>query len=145
MNVQSAVRPAASIVALVTLPLVVGCGGDDGTGTNGSDLFGTWSVTSITIDDVEVFAGTGASATMTFRSDGTYTISASGDTDNLFCDGTTSCTENGTYVYTSTTFTICDPGCDEAGFYTIVGNTMTYQLFDPDLGVAFVMTGVRVS
>jgi hypothetical protein len=143
MNVQRAVRLAASTLALVTLPLVIGCG-DDGTGTNGSGLVGSWRATSILIDDVEVLAGTSLSATVTLRADGTYSMSVSGDTDHLFCDATTSCSENGTYTHTSTTFTICDPGCDEAGFYTISGNTLTYQLADPDLGVTFIMTFERI-
>ncbi len=93
MNVQRAVRLAASTVALVTLPLVVGCGDDDATGTNGSGLFGSWRATSITIDDVEVLAGTSLSVTTTLRADGTYSQSVSGDTDHLLCEGTTTCTQ----------------------------------------------------
>ena len=144
MNVQRAVRLAASTVALVTLPLVVGCGDDDATGTNGNGLVGSWRATSILIDDVEILAGTSLSVTTTLRADGTYSQSVSGDTDHLFCDATTSCSENGTYIYTSTTLTICDPGCDEAGTYTISGDTMTYTLVDLDLGVTWIMTGVRI-
>jgi hypothetical protein len=144
MNVQRAVRLAASTVALVTLPLVVGCGDDDGTGTNGNELFGTWSVTSMLIDDVEVFAGTGASATLTLRSNGTYSSSVSGDTDHLFCEGTTSCSEDGTYIHTSSTFLFCDPGCDpqDTADYTVSGDTLTFHLVDPNEEIT--MTFVRI-
>jgi hypothetical protein len=142
MNVQRAVRLAASIVALVTLSLVVGCGDDDGTGTNGSELFGTWSVTSILIDDVEVLAGTSFSFIMTLRSNGTYSFTFSGDTDHLVCEGTTSCSESGTYIYTSNTFTFCDPGCDaqDAADYTISGDTLTWLMVDVDEGVTIITT-----
>ena len=144
MNVQRALRLAASTVALVTLPLVVGCGDDDGTGTNGNGLVGSWRATSILIDDVEILVGTSLSITMTFRSDGTTSQSVSGDTDHWFCDTTTSCTENNTYTHTSTTVTICDPGCDEPFIYTISGDTLTMTLVDVDLGVVWIVTGVRI-
>jgi hypothetical protein len=143
MNVQRAVRLAASTVALVTLPLVIGCG-DDGTGTNGNPLLGSWRATSIMIDDVEVLAGTDLSVTVTFRSDGTFSTTVTGDTDHFFCEGTTSCTENETYIHTSTTFTVCDPGCDEPFHYTISGDTLTATLDDVDLGVTWIITGVRI-
>jgi hypothetical protein len=144
MNVRRAIWLAASTVALLALPLVIGCGDDDGTGTSGLGLVGSWRATSIQIDDVEVLAGTDLSVTMTFGSDGTYSSSVSGDTDHLFCDTTTSCTETGTYIHTSMTFTVCDPGCDEAASYTISGNTLTVTLVDVDLGVTWRMTGVRI-
>jgi hypothetical protein len=144
MDVLRVTRLAALTAALVTLPLVVGCGDDDGTGTSASGLFGTWRVTSFMIDDVEVLAGTDLSFTLTLRSNGTFTASVSGDNDHMFCDATTSCTESGTYQHTSTTFTFCDPGCDEAGTYTISGDTLTYVLVDPDEGVTWRFTAVRV-
>ncbi|UCF21304.1 MAG: hypothetical protein JSU87_07970, partial [Gemmatimonadota bacterium] len=134
----------ALALALATVPMVVACGDDNGTGTNGNPLVGSWRATSILIDDVEVLAGTSLSLTVTLNSNRSYSTSVSGDTDQLFCDTTTSCTENGTYQYTSTTLTFCDPGCDEAGQYTISGNTVTYVLVDLDLGVTWTMTLVRI-
>jgi hypothetical protein len=146
MNVQRAVRLAASTVALVALPLVVGCGDDDGTGTNGSALVGSWSATSMLADGVEVFAGTGVSLTATLTSDGTYSMSTTGDTDHMFCEGTTSCTENGTYTHTSNTLTFCDPGCGDPASYTISGNTLTIDFVDEEEGVpiTITMTFVRI-
>ena len=91
-------------------------------------------------DGVEVFAGTGVSLTVTLTSDGTYSISTTGDTDHMFCDATTSCTESGTYTHTSTALTFCDPGCDEAGSYTVSGNTMTYTSVEVEDGEIITMT-----
>lgn len=100
---------------------------------------GTWSATSITIDDVEVLAGTSLSLTSTLNSDGTFSESVTGDTFELFCDeGITSCTDSGTYLYNVTHLTFCDPGCDEFLGYTISGNTVTVT-FIADLGVRLVL------
>ena len=143
MNVKRAVRLLASTIVVMALALSGACGDDDGTGTNENGLVGSWRATSLVVDGVEMLAGTSLSMTMTIRADDTYTISASGDTDGVFCEGTTSCTESGTYIHTSTTFTLCDPGCDEAGDYTISGDTLTYHIVEDD-GTEVTVTFVRV-
>ena len=144
MNIRRTARQAALTFAVVILPLVLACGDDGGTGTNETTLIGSWRVTSIKVDGVEILVGTSATLIVTMRSDGTYSNSVSGDTDQLFCEGTTSCTEDGTYVYTNVNLTFCDPGCDEAGQYTISGDTLNYVLLDVDAGVTVAFTMVRI-
>ena len=58
------------------------------------------------------------------KSDGTFLESVAGDTQELFCDDTSRCTDDGTWHVMGTRFFICDPGCDDENFqYTISGNT----------------------
>ncbi len=87
-------------------------------------LVGSWTATSIIRDGVEILVGTDLSFNFTFRSDLTFSESVSGDASHLFCD-TTSCTDGGTYVFTSTHLSLCDPNCDEIFEYAISGNTIT--------------------
>ncbi len=128
MKIRRSGRQAALTLAVVILPLVLGCGDDDGTGTNENPLVGTWSATSVLVGGVEVVDGTGFSITVTLRSDLTMSASYSGNTSPIWCGGASSCTENGTYTYTSTVLTICDPGCEDPAQYTISGSTLTYTL-----------------
>ena len=72
-------------------------------------LVGTWTATSIIRGIEEILIGTGLSFSVTLRDDLTFSESVSGDTDNLFCGDATSCTDGGTYVFTSTHFSLCDP------------------------------------
>ena len=131
MKVRRTARQTILTFAAAILPLVLGCGGDDGTDTDENPLVGSWGVTSVLEDDVEIFVGTGATVNFTFNSDLTYSAFVSNDTNELFC-GTTDCTEDGTYMYTSTNLFICDPGCDEPGQYTITGDTLVLVIVDED-------------
>ena len=106
---------------------------------------GSWTATSIIRDGVEILVETDLSLNLTFRSDLTFSESVSGDTGHLFCDDATDCTDDGTYVFTSTLLSICDPQCDEVILeYTISGNTLTVVFEDED-GVMFTFTLVRVT
>ena len=89
-------------------------------------LIGSWMITSLKADGVELLGGS-VSLVFTFESDLTYSESVSGDTDNLFCEDATSCADGGTYLFTSTHLTLCDPGCDEFFDYAISGNTITIE------------------
>ncbi len=131
MKIRRTARLAALTAAVVVLPSVLACG-DSGTDTDENPLVGTWSATSVVLNDVEVLVGTSFSITATFGSDGTFSASYSGNT-NFWCGGAPSCTETGTYTFTSSTLTICDPGCEAPGPYTISGNTLTFDL----LGTVF--------
>lgn len=144
MSIRRTARQAALTFAVLILPLVLACGDDGGTGTSETALIGSWEVTSVKVDGVEILVGTGVSFTAALRSNGTYSFSISGDTNQLFCDSATSCTEDGTYIFTDVDLTFCDPGCDEAGQYTISGNTLTYVLVDVDAGETITLTMVRI-
>jgi len=151
MKVPRTPRQAASTFAAVILPLVLGCGGDDGTGTDDTDdtvgnpLVGTWTATSVEIDGVEALIGTSLSFTVTMNANETFSESVSGDLDQVICDVGTSCTDNGTYEYTSTTLSFCDPGCDEVGQYTIESTQLTYVLVEDGVTFTVVLTNGPVT
>ena len=96
-------------------------------------LVGIWRATSVVNNGVEFLVGTSAQFIVNLMSDGTFLESVAGDTQELFCDETTSCTDDGTWFVTGTRFFICDPGCDDENFqYTISGNTLTLVVVDED-------------
>jgi hypothetical protein len=105
----------------------------------GGRLIGSWRMRSALIDDVEAFAGTGASATLTFRSDDTYSYVVSGDVDHLMCeDPATSCTVNGVYAHTSYAITFIDDDGPDSGNYAFCGNRLIY--LDGNASLTFVRT-----
>ena len=105
-------------------------------------LIGSWNATSLTADGAQLLAGS-VSFNFTFRADLTYSESVSDDTDNLFCDeGSSSCADGGTYVFTSTHLTLCDPGCDEFIEYAISGDTMTVEFVDEGVMIVFIFEKV---
>ncbi|MFV1988013.1 MAG: lipocalin family protein [Gemmatimonadota bacterium] len=131
-------------VAAIALSLVaVGCSDSDG-GPNGPDpdpLIGTWSATSILADGTEIQVG-GLTLTITFGDDGMFATSTTNDADGIFCEGATSCTDEGAFTFTSTQLTFDVGSVDEAILnYTITGNTLTVS-GDID-GTAMVMTFTR--
>ncbi len=143
MKLRHAARQATLTFAVVVLPLVLGCGSDNGTGTNGNGtddnpLIGTWAGTSFTADGVESLIGTSLSFTVTINPNLTFSSSAAGDFDQVFCEVEASCVEGGTYQFTSTTVTFCDPLCDEVVQYTISDGTLTFELVDN--GITIVIT-----
>ena len=146
MKMPRTARQTALTFAAMILPLVLGCGddgtgGDDGDDTDGNPLVGTWTATSVTVDGVEVFVGTSLSFTVTMNANLTFSESVSGDLDQVICDVGTSCADNGTYEYTTTTLSFCDPQCDEVGQYTVAGDVLTYTLAEN--AVTFVVVLVR--
>ena len=147
MKVPRTARQTALTFAAVLLPLVLGCG-DDGTGaddTDGNPLVGTWTATSVKIDGVEALVGTSLSFTVTMNANETFSESVSGDLDQVICDVGTSCTDNGTYEYTSTTLSFCDPQCDEVGQYTISGTVLTYVLVEDGVTYTVVLANGPVT
>ena len=96
-------------------------------------LVGSWRATSVLQNGVEMLVGTSTQFIINLRSDGTFLESVAGDTQELFCDETTSCTDNGTWFVTGTRLFICDPGCDDEDIqYTISGNTLIVVVVDED-------------
>ena len=109
-------------------------------------LVGLWRVTSLLRNGVEFLVGTSTQFIVNLMSDGTFLESVAGDTEELFCDETSSCTDNGTWYVTGTRLFICDPGCDDEDFqYTISGNTLTVVFLDEDdPGVTVTVVLVRL-
>lgn len=116
-----------AFVALAFGVLFAGsCGDEANMNGPGSDpLLGTWVSTSLMAGGMEL-SDNGLTLTFTFESDGTYTSSFANDTDMVFCETATSCTDAGSFTHTSTQFTL-DPGTtDEAVVgYSISGSVMT--------------------
>ena len=84
-------------------------------------------------EGVEFLVGTTTQFITNLKSDGTFLESVAGDTQELFCDDTSRCTDDGTWHVMGTRFFICDPGCDDENFqYTISGNTLTVVVVDDD-------------
>ncbi len=82
---------------------------------------------------MEFLVGTTTQFITNLKSDGTFLESVAGDTQELFCDDTSRCTDDGTWHVMGTRFFICDPGCDDENFqYTISGNTLTVVVVDDD-------------
>jgi len=112
--------------------------GDAGIG-HGRGLTGSWKIRSVMIDDVEVFVGTGGSATLTFTDDGEYSWTVSGDVGHLQCEApATSCTVSGDYTYTSYSITFNDDDGPDSGNYTFCGNRLIY--LDGNVALTFVRT-----
>ena len=99
---------------------------------NGSVLVGSWAATSILVDDEEVLVGTSLSVSLVLNADGTFMDDISGDEIGLFCEGTTECSDTGTWEVTATTLSLCDPGCDEEAQYSLSGDEATIVVTDTD-------------
>jgi len=107
--------------------------------------FGTWTLTGLWTNGVNLLEGSALSATFVVGTDDTFQEIISGDTGHLWCNApSTSCSLQWTYVYTDTTFVVCDPGCDEFGDFAILGDTMTYSLYDPDTDDHWLLTLDRI-
>ena len=76
---------------------------------DGNPFLGIWSMTSAVVGSEELFVGSGMQYTMTFRSDGTHSVSMVNDVDNIVCPTQTSCEWDGWYTYTGTTITTLEP------------------------------------
>ncbi len=99
----------------------------------GPSLVGLWRATSVLQNGVELLVGTSTQFIINLMGDGTFLESVAGDTQELFCDEETSCTDDGTWYVMGTRFFICDPGCDDEDLqYTISGNTLTVVVVDED-------------
>ena len=105
----------------------------------GGRLIGSWRMRIALIDDVEQFAGTGASAILIFRRDKTYSYVVSGDVDHLMCkDPETSCTVNGVYRHSSYAIEFTDDDGPDSGNYSFCGNRLIY--LDGNVSMTFVRT-----
>ena len=122
-------------LALVTLPLLVGCGDDDevtnGNG-DGNPLVGTWVATSFTIvgqpAEGDAVVDDGLQFSINFNSSGEYAILINNDdpADPWVCDGTAFCEYFGTYRVSGNTFILDEGTTDEAtATFSISGNTLT--------------------
>ncbi len=107
-------------------------------------LVGTWTLTSFTLDGMEVDFG-GTNVEFTFMNDGTVLESVTGDTGHLVCDRpATSCTDEGSrYIQTDVNLLICDPHCDEINDYTISGTTWNFSFDGNDEDPPFTATFER--
>ena len=102
---------------------------------NTNPFLGAWRATSAVVGDDELVAGTGIRFIMTFRSDGTHSVSVSNDTENLVCpEPQTSCGWDGTYTYTGTTLTTREPNHPDPGeagedtsLYAICGGKLIFM------------------
>jgi hypothetical protein len=105
------------------LAFAAACGGDSN-GPNSNALVGTWDATSFNDGTVDIIQQ-GEEITITFQSNGNYSVEITNDVAGL-CDVGTSCTLTGPYSSGSGTVTL-DPGTqDETVFdYTITGTTLT--------------------
>ena len=75
---------------------------------NRSPFLGSWRMTSAVVGSEELFVGSGLLYIMTFRSDGTHSVSVSNDVEGVVC-GEPSCAWDGWYTYTGTTITTLEP------------------------------------
>jgi hypothetical protein len=103
------------------------CSSDDSNGPTpapGAALHASWNVTSFATaaDD---FIAQGMALVITFKGDGTYTLTVTDDLVGI-CSPGPNCVEGGDYTATAATVTL-DPGTvDEVTFdYTIAGTTLT--------------------
>lgn len=135
MRVRRARRITAVAIALSVLPFALSCGDNSSnnnnnggpTGPNGQTnaLVGTWNATSFMAMSTD-FIAAGLSMSFTFASDGTYSFTVSGDTLGVFCTGTTSCTNLGTWDTSGGTLTLDRGTSDETSVsYSISGSTLS--------------------
>jgi hypothetical protein len=81
-----------------------------------SPFLGSWRATAAVVGDVELNVGTSVLYIMTFRSDGTHSVSVSNDIEHLVCPGPqTGCAWDGLYSYTGTTITTLEPNHPDPG------------------------------
>lgn len=99
---------------------------------NENPFLGAWRLTSAVVGDDKLLPAGDFSYVMTFWSDGTHSVSVSGDLDHLICGAQdTACGWSGTYSYTGTTITTVEPdhpdpgerGAD-TGFYAFCANKL---------------------
>ena len=97
-------------------------------------FLGSWRMTSAVVGSEELFVGSGLRYIMTFRNDGTHSVSVSNDVDNLVCPTQTSCEWNGWYTYTGTTITTLEPNHPDPGeqgedtaSYAFCGGTLIFM------------------
>lgn len=114
-------------LSILSVLLLSACGDDSNDSMSpgsGASLEGTWNATSFSIDGNDQVVS-GFTFTVTFTAT-TYSISISGDNNNVICDMTTSCTDGGAISSTGSTVTF-DPGTqDEVTFsYTATATTLT--------------------
>jgi len=110
---------------------IVACG--ESTGVEPNDIEGTWTASSFTATnpanaaESEDFIGAGGSFSITFRADGTYTLTTveEGETD----------TETGTYTVNGNSITIAETGSGSPTPVTATrdGNTMTFTWTDDEI------------
>jgi len=131
MRLHRVSRLAVLTLALVALPMFVGCGDDDEP-TNGeaNPLIGSWNALSFAIAQFDLIDG-GYTLLFTYGSSGTYSIAVTGDNDRFFCETNSSCTITGTYTSTSSTI-VFDPGSSDelAASYSITGDSMSLTATD---------------
>lgn len=115
----------------------------------GHSLFGSWILRSAVVGDDELFPGKGFRYFLTFRSDGTHSVSVSGDMEHEVCPAPqTECEWDGTYTYTAVTITTIEPNHpdpdetgEDTGFYALCGGKLI--LMDEGDGVGLRLTFQR--
>lgn len=121
------VRRAGLAAVAALCILAIGCSDDDenGMGPEADPIIGTWVSTSLVADGQDLSA-VGIVLTLTFEENGDYSLTVAGDATGVFCETGTTCSESGTFTYTSSRFTF-DPGTvDETDLdYSISGDTLT--------------------
>lgn len=121
----------ADIAASIPMPPVL----DMASVQTGNPLLGAWGVTSVAVGDEEIVLPRDFSLILTFRTDNTYSLSATNTSGGFVCEEPqTSCTINGTYEYTATTITLNEvdgpePGPD-TGLYALCGGRLIYMDFE---------------
>ena len=102
---------------------------------NKNPFLGAWRLTSAVLGDDELLPGSRFSYVITFSSDGTHSVSVSGDFEYLVCgDPNTSCGWTGLYAYTGTTLTTVEPDHPDPGergedtsLYAVCSNKLIFM------------------
>ncbi len=118
----------ALLALSVVLAVSVGCGDDDATGPQLSDLVGTWTITRA--QDCEFDTGVGDFGTLTIESDGAYRVTIDGQLD-----------DQGTISVSGDKVTITSAGEPPETFsFTLSGNTLVITDDDPDCPSTITLT-----
>lgn len=129
---------AVVLAVILALPLLAGCGDDDGpTGTNGNTntIIGSWIATSLTAPSQpqwgDAIKDDGMSVTVSFTQGGAYSITASGDdpADPWVCldPNAASCSYSGNYSSKGNNSLVFDEGTPSelSATYSFSSNSLT--------------------
>jgi hypothetical protein len=120
------------LLTISALTLVVACDGSDTSdvdlGNVPPDLVGTWVATSLTVAGVDVVAG-GTMFEITFTANNDYQFITTDAPQDLFCDGTTSCSSGGVFAVQGNTFVFDADEPDAADRTELSVTTLTATAF----------------